>query len=130
MMQKSTYHNWNFDDIWCIDEGNDYPKLKVFDSCNTTPVYESYTNKKSNLSFNPNPFSQSTTIFYHLQAPTQVVLKIYDALGIEVKLLVNEFQDAGEYQAVFDGSPLTSGIYYYTLKTGGSLLTGWIVLVK
>ncbi len=47
-----------------------------------------------------------------------VTLKVYDILGKEVSTLVNEYQQAGTFDVVFDGSNLASGVYYYQLTTG------------
>ncbi|HKZ42061.1 MAG TPA: T9SS type A sorting domain-containing protein, partial [Candidatus Hodarchaeales archaeon] len=60
----------------------------------------------------PNPFNPSTEIRYQLPGPSFVTLKIYDVLGREVKALVNEELAAGYYTARFDGSGLSSGIYF------------------
>ena len=59
----------------------------------------------------PNPFSQSTTIRYSLPQSMQVRLAIYDALGREVALLVNQQQAAGIYTSEFDAGSLPTGIY-------------------
>jgi hypothetical protein len=47
-----------------------------------------------------------------------VTLKVYDVLGNEIATLVNEELPAGEYEVEFDGSGLTTGIYFYQLKAG------------
>ncbi len=63
----------------------------------------------------PNPFNPSTSIRYQVSTTENVLLKIYDALGREVTTLVNELQPAGVYEARFDASNLSSGIYFYSL---------------
>ena len=66
-----------------------------------------------NLSQNyPNPFNPITTIYYTLQNDGQVTLKVYDVLGNEVAVLVNEFKHTGSYQTRFNGSNFASGIYF------------------
>ncbi len=69
----------------------------------------------------PNPFNPTTTIQYSIpsqQATSQLVqLTVYDALGEKVATLVNKKQQPGNYQINFDASNLSSGIYYYQLKT-------------
>ena len=62
--------------------------------------------------------------------PEHVVLKIYDALGVEVAMLVNEFQDSGEHQSVFVGSDFAPGMYYYTLQIGGNVESGKMLVVR
>jgi hypothetical protein len=63
----------------------------------------------------PNPFNPSTVIKYQIPAEGLVSLKVYDILGREVADLVNEFKQAGSYEASFDGSSLSSGVYFYRL---------------
>ena len=61
---------------------------------------------------------------------TIVQLKVYDVLGKEVALLVNEEKPVGNYEAVFNASHLASGIYYYQLRTGDFVQTKKMVLIK
>ena len=69
----------------------------------------------------PNPFNPRTTILYVLQATSQVSLKIYNSLGQQVNVLVNEKQPPGEKSVVWDGNdsfgnPVSSGIYIYQIQ--------------
>ena len=66
----------------------------------------------------PNPFNPSTTINYQLPVAKHVSLKIYDALGREVAVLVNGQMGPGNYTATFDASRLSSGVYFYRLDAG------------
>ncbi len=66
----------------------------------------------------PNPFNPTTTIDYQIPTNTLVTLKVYNVLGEEVATLVNEQKATGVYQAKFDGSSLSSGIYFYKLTAG------------
>lgn len=66
----------------------------------------------------PNPFNPTTTISYVVKSPNFVKLKIFDALGREVKTLVNEFQTASIYSVKFDANAFSTGIYYYKLQIG------------
>lgn len=66
----------------------------------------------------PNPFNPSTTIRYYLPADNNVTLRVYNELGKEVSTLVNKRQNAGNYEVSFDGASLSSGIYYYEIKSG------------
>ena len=66
----------------------------------------------------PNPFNPSTTIKYALPQSAMVRLSVYDMLGREVSVLVNERRDAGVHEVKFDGSNLASGVYFYRLKAG------------
>ena len=73
---------------------------------------------KTDLSQNyPNPFNPSTEIKYNIAKSGFVSLKVYDILGKEVSVLVNEIQKEGEYKVRYDASALTSGIYFYKITT-------------
>ena len=70
----------------------------------------------------PNPFNPSTTINYNLAEDSDIMLKIYNSLGQEVKTLVNDFQTAGYNSAEWDGTDnfgelLSSGVYIYRIQT-------------
>jgi len=65
----------------------------------------------------PNPFNPSTTITFNLPQSTSVVLTVYDRLGREVSVLVNQNLDAGEHTVDFNAGELLSGIYFYRIKT-------------
>ena len=77
-----------------------------------------FANKFSLEQNYPNPFNPSTVISYRLPVIGYVTLKVFDLLGREIATLVNEEKPAGEYEVEFDGSALTSGIYFYQLKAG------------
>ncbi|HSR18992.1 MAG TPA: T9SS type A sorting domain-containing protein [Ignavibacteriaceae bacterium] len=66
----------------------------------------------------PNPFNPTTTITYSIPFAGTVSLKIYDILGRESELLVNDFMSAGEHTAIFNSANLSSVIYFYELKAG------------
>lgn len=66
----------------------------------------------------PNPFNPATIIQYSVPQMEEVVLKVYNVLGQEVKTLVNEVQTPGTYQVTFDASHLSSGVYFYRLQAG------------
>ncbi len=78
----------------------------------------------------PNPFNPVTMINYQIPMNSHVTLKVYDALGREVATVVNEMKEAGTYSATFDGSKLSSGIYFYTLQSGNSTATKKLTLMK
>ena len=78
----------------------------------------------------PNPFNPTTNINFSIPKNQNVSLKVYDMMGREVAELVNRFMQAGEYKADFSGANLTSGVYYYALKTEEFTATKSMVLVK
>jgi len=65
----------------------------------------------------PNPFNPTTMIQYELPKATNVKITIYNLLGQEVAVLVNEFKPAGSYAINFDASSLSTGLYIYTIRT-------------
>jgi len=78
----------------------------------------------------PNPFNPSTIISFSIPTSEFVTLKIFDVLGSEVVTLVNEEKPAGNYEVKFDGSGLSSGIYFYTLQAGKFVETKKLILMK
>ena len=78
----------------------------------------------------PNPFNPSTNLEFGISKSGYVSLKIYDVLGKEVVTLVNANLQPGTYKYDFDASGLTSGIYYYTLRTQGLTETKRMSLIK
>ncbi len=66
----------------------------------------------------PNPFNPETTIGYSVPESGNVDLRVYNILGEEVAVIVNDFRNAGKHYSRFDASDLPSGIYYYKLSSG------------
>jgi S-formylglutathione hydrolase FrmB len=85
-------------------------------------------NTSNNIKCYPNPFSDNTIIKYNLINPAPVKIKIYNSLGQQVNMLVNEYQDAGEHSIVFEGGNFPAGIYYYTIQIGGRIESGKMIL--
>jgi hypothetical protein len=78
----------------------------------------------------PNPFNPKTTIAYELAASSMVRLSVYDILGREVSILVNERKNAGTYEVKFDASGLASGVYFYRLQARDVQRTRKLVVLK
>ncbi len=78
----------------------------------------------------PNPFNPETLIEFSIPQSSFVSLKVYNLLGKEVANLVNDSKDAGVYQVKFDGGNLSSGIYFYTLRSGNKIITKKFILTK
>jgi hypothetical protein len=78
----------------------------------------------------PNPFNPNSIIRFKIKDSRFVALKVFDGTGREVATLVNEKLNAGEYQAIFDGSELASGIYFYNLMAGDFVQTRKMILIK
>ncbi|OQY72252.1 MAG: hypothetical protein B6D45_09230, partial [Ignavibacteriales bacterium UTCHB3] len=67
----------------------------------------------------PNPFNPSTTIEFSLKADARVTLKLYNALGQEVKTILGDNYAMGNYKIDFNASGLNSGVYFYTIEASG-----------
>ncbi len=78
----------------------------------------------------PNPFNPTTKINFALPKQGFVSLKIYDITGREIQTLVNEVKQAGYYSVDFNGSSLSSGVYFYMIKSGDFVMTKRMVLIK
>ena len=94
---------------------------------------KNYFSSKFSLQQNyPNPFNPQTAIGFSLLAVGNVTLKVYDVLGREVATLVNnETIQSGRHEIQFDGSALTSGVYFYRLNVDGKFSeTKKFVLMK
>jgi len=78
----------------------------------------------------PNPFNPATTIKYSIPKEEKVKLTVYNLLGQKITELVNETKPAGNYEVVFDGKSLSSGVYLYRLQCGNFINTKKILLLK
>ncbi|MBU2444638.1 MAG: T9SS type A sorting domain-containing protein [Bacteroidetes bacterium] len=78
----------------------------------------------------PNPFNPVSVISYQLPVSSRVTLKVYDILGSEIKTLLDEFKTAGIYSIDFNASGLSSGVYFYQLRTESFTSTKKMVLVQ
>jgi hypothetical protein len=78
----------------------------------------------------PNPFNPETTIKYQVPVQSYITLKVYNLVGNEVQTLVAGVQPAGTYSVKFNGSKLSSGIYFYRLETNEGVFTRKLTLVK
>jgi hypothetical protein len=78
----------------------------------------------------PNPFNPSTVIGFRLQASGFTSLKVFDLLGREVATLVNEELSPGIYEVPWDATGFASGIYFYTLSSGGFTETKRLLLLR
>jgi hypothetical protein len=113
-----------------------YYRLKQIDSDGNSE-YSSIVNINMNIPNRfaleqnyPNPFNPSTTIKYNLPVNTDVQLRIFDVLGREVSILVNEFQKAGTYNIPFKAEELSSGIYFCRMNSGSFNSSVKMILIK
>jgi nitrous oxidase accessory protein NosD len=119
----------------------DAPDLGAFEFGQELPIYGPRDNGAVSVSESssilskfmlyqnyPNPFNPNTVISYKLKVKSDVVLKIYDILGREIVVLVNEVKNAGDYTVGWNGKNSTglqvgSGVYFYQLKTGNGFVS-------
>jgi hypothetical protein len=78
----------------------------------------------------PNPTIEISDVRYQIHDVRFVELGVYDLYGKEVRRLVNEVQDAGEYVVRFDGSGLSAGIYLLVLEAGNITETTKLIITK
>ena len=78
----------------------------------------------------PNPFNPITTIKYSIPQSSDVSLKVYDILGKEVAVLVDEYKTTGTYIANFSASRLASRVYFYQLRSGDFVEARKMILMK
>jgi hypothetical protein len=69
-------------------------------------------------------------ISYRLPAESHISLKVYDVLGKEVAVLINEEKPAGNYEVTFFAEDLVSGIYFYELRSGDFISTKKMILLR
>ncbi|MFA6457704.1 MAG: right-handed parallel beta-helix repeat-containing protein, partial [Bacteroidota bacterium] len=110
------------------------PDLGAFEDGTWTGVKELFSNHipaSFDLSQNyPNPFNPSTTIRYALPSSAEVKLSVYDLLGREIAILVNEKQSAGWKEVEWNAHHVSSGIYFYKLTAGNFVETKKMLVVK
>ena len=78
----------------------------------------------------PNPFNPITNIIYRIPSSSSVRIIVYDILGNEVKILVDENKSVGEHKIQFDASNLSSGVYYYRIFYNEGSITRKLLLLK
>ena len=98
------------------------------------PVFDS-PELEAWIEVHPNPFNNSTTIYYAVQTDGFVEITIYNMLGRQIKCLVNDYITAGEHTIQWEGingfnESVSSGIYYCNIKSGDANLTKRLILLK
>jgi uncharacterized Ntn-hydrolase superfamily protein len=104
------YNNWLLTNIRNVE--NEVPKNAM--------LYQNY----------PNPFNPNTNIKFSLINNSFVTLKVYNSLGKEVSVMVNEMLKSGTYEITFYAENLPSGVYYYRLDAGEFKDTKIMVILK
>jgi photosystem II stability/assembly factor-like uncharacterized protein len=127
----STYFCWvTATDGWAMVSSD---TMKFVASAQITGVEEAITDSPNEfilLQNYPNPFNPTTTIIYGLPCNSHVFLEIYNALGQRIALLFDGDQNAGYHEVRFDGSNLTSGVFFYRLRAGGFVKMKRLLLMR
>ncbi len=100
---------------------------------NSTPIQTDRDEQPSSFQLfdnYPNPFNPTTTITYSLPSATNVTLEIFDVAGRLVKTVVDRSQNAGRYSVSLNAYGLSSGIYFYRLKTNSHSETRQMTIIK
>lgn len=114
---------------WAVGNGGTILKYGSITSIGTEK--EPLSPQGFDLSQNfPNPFNPITRIRYSVLNDMIVNIKVYDILGREVMVLVNEIRKKGSYEIIVDGSSLSSGIYFYRMTGAGNSITRKFLLMK
>lgn len=137
---QSQTHNYNFIDS-TVTSGKHSYRLKQIDydgSFTYSNIVEIDLTPPNTFSLSqnyPNPFNPSTTIRYTVASNvngqmSKVLMKVFDILGREVAMLVNEEKPAGSYEIKFNASHLASGVYFYSLNAGEFKMTKKMLLLR
>ncbi len=108
-------------------------KVYIYSRINFTDIKDLH--EKSKLNFHlyqnfPNPFNPTTNIQFSVSSREYVQLKVYDILGKEIAILVNEEKPAGKYEVNFNASSLASGVYIYKIQAGDFISSKKMILLK
>jgi len=91
---------------------------------------EAMDSRSTSVRAYPNPFNPSTIVEYSLAKEGFVSLKVYNSIGEEVAMLVNDLKPAGTHSVRFDAERLAGGVYIIRLQAGGITQTDKLVLLK
>jgi len=106
-------------------------KLNYIDSTNIADTVYSKPPIEFNLHQNyPNPFNSGTVIEFSLKETSSISLNVYNILGEKVRTLMREYKTSGEYSIQFNAQDLSSGVYFYQLKTDNSIQNKKMILLK
>ena len=124
-----------YNDIACAIGGGWDPRGKIYIYSYGFPdgVDEEYLNPPVHFKLEqnyPNPFNPETTIGFEITERSLVTLKIFDILGREIATLINEDKFPGNYTVRWNAAGMSSGVYFYRLKTKSSVLQKKMILTK
>lgn len=119
-----TCYDFDGNESWFSDSVSAFISNPVYsEELENVHQYELYHNY-------PNPFNPTTIIKYAIPELKFVTLRVFDVLGNEIAVLVNEEKSTGNYKIEFDATSLPSGIYFYRIQAGDFIQTRKMVLMK
>ncbi len=95
-----------------------------------THSVETIFEDRASLNNYPNPFGLSTTIKFKVVQPGNVSLKLYDAIGNEVRVLAQGYHESGDYQLLMESTGLPQGVYFYRLVTADRIYTNMLEIIR
>jgi len=117
------YKNWVYVGVY----ENDWE----YEDTTSVGIDKDLTPKDFTLNQNyPNPFNPITQIQYEMKSAGQVNMELFDIRGAKVRTLINENKPEGSYEFTFDGSQLSSGVYFYSMTANRVTKTRKLVLMK
>jgi hypothetical protein len=122
----SAYHNDYRIKVIEVDRSLKYDNMIITSITSSENIQDQY----SLLQNYPNPFNPSTTINYFLPETNYVKLTVYNLLGQEIAILVNERKDIGLHSVTYKDKNLSSGIYIYQLQVGNVFKQRKMILLK
>ena len=78
----------------------------------------------------PNPFNPVTKIVFVLPRASYISLEVYDSIGRSIRKLLENYMNVGKHEITFDGTGMSSGVYYYQLRVGKNIYTKKMLLIK
>jgi hypothetical protein len=114
---------WSHDNQIYYDNNFDISVSNLLDEMSVLSEFRLYQNY-------PNPFNPFTTIDYTVPQTSHVIINVYDVLGNKIQTLVNEFKNPGSYSINFEGSELSSGLYFYRIIANDFVQTKKMLLLK
>lgn len=105
-------------------------KFKTDVNVSVNPLSQNISSGYSLFQNFPNPFNPNTTLEYEISKHDVVKLTVHDISGREIAELVNDVRSPGRYSILFDGSGLSSGVYFYKLEVKDKILTRKMLFIK
>ena len=119
-------HNANIESVIARNSGNLDLEVSFAGSNNGLGVPKTFSLNQNY----PNPFNPVTKIEYALPNDMKVTIKVYDMIGREVSVLVNEIKKAGYYSVEWNGNQLSSGVYFYKMQAGDFNAVKKMLMIK